>query len=201
MISPLLLRSSRWVSFRVIRLSVARVLHSEPAADSRWQAAYGTGRKSAEERAASRQPRQSALEHLDRQVALAHVAHRQRREGAIRRQVSAQEDRVGFDASLAQGPLEDARRQVHHGERVAHERKGGANDLEVRRLLANGELTDLTARGSRMVGQVRGQPFLELARGGGGDEGGTRARRSHVDQQRRTVGLRARTGQRGSGGQ
>jgi hypothetical protein len=107
MISPLLLRSSRWVSFFVITVIVAPVLQSifvfqEGLNQARRQATGGAGRQDAEQRAARRNPGKLALQDPRAQPPGDQIADRESGESAILAEVGAEHRPSAPDTGVCQ---------------------------------------------------------------------------------------------------
>src|SRR5258705_9326127 len=105
MISPLLLRSSRWVSFFVIKAIVAPVLQSifvfqEGPDQARGQAARSGRRQHAEQRTASRNPPECPLQDLRAQATAGQLANRESGEGTIPVEVGAEHRPRGPEAGI-----------------------------------------------------------------------------------------------------
>jgi hypothetical protein len=85
MISPLLLRSSLWVSFRVIQVSVARVRHwifalQKGSAKGHRQSAGSFRRQDAEQRAPRRYPAKLPLQDTNHETASMKITHHESEE-------------------------------------------------------------------------------------------------------------------------
>jgi hypothetical protein len=117
---PLLLRNSLWVSFRVIKISVARVLRPSVIGEKTLtqvpgKAARRLRRQDAEVGATGRDPGESLLEHGNAETMANEITNRQGSERAVGGQVGAEQRRRGSKASLSECILHAARRQVNDG--------------------------------------------------------------------------------------
>src|SRR3977135_1311071 len=129
MISPLLLRSSRWVSFFVITVIVAPVLQSvfvfqERLGQAKGEAARRSPRQDAEQRTASRDPAECLLQDLRAQTTADQIADRESGEGATLVEVGTEYCPCGAAAAIGEHLLESRRRHVDDGDRVADQRQG-----------------------------------------------------------------------------
>ncbi|HEY2334266.1 MAG TPA: hypothetical protein VGH58_04570 [Solirubrobacterales bacterium] len=75
------------------------------------------------------------------------LVDRERCEGAILVEVGAEHRAGGPDAGLGERLLKPGWRQMDHGDRVACEWQRRAHRRERRRVVRNGEMTGLPARG------------------------------------------------------
>jgi hypothetical protein len=163
--SPLLLRSSLCVSFRVIQLSVARVRRWNFAfqkgfAEASRQTARRPGRENAEQRAPRRHPCERSLQHANEQVALPKLPHDERRERPIDIKIGAEQDAARFDPRDAEKVLEEVRRHGQHSNRVTDERQRRGQALERLRVCRHRQVTCPSSRGRPQLGQVHRQPLL-----------------------------------------
>src|SRR5512146_82273 len=121
MISPLWLRSSLWLSLRVILSTVAPVRRGapEPALDLARGRQAVCRRRQPLQSEARRQPAGRALEHRYAQSSLDQVAGGECRQGALLGQVGAKQRRGGTDARVLEQRAQQRWRQVDDGGRLA----------------------------------------------------------------------------------
>ncbi len=117
----------------------------------------------AEQSAAGRHPGKRLLQHPDGQGALAQLSHRERRQPTIVSEIGAEQDGAGLGFDQAQDILEETRRNVQHGDRLAHKRQRRRDTAESLGLGWNREVTGPTTRGRTQLRQVHGEPLLQLA--------------------------------------
>jgi len=199
--SPLLLRSSLWVSLRVIQLSVARVRRWNFAfqkgfTEVRWQAARRVGRQDAEQRAPGRHPGKRLLQYPDKQIALMELPYHEGRERPLGLEIRAKQDAAGLDARDPQSILEKTGRQVQSGDRLTRQRQHRGQALEPFGIAWHDEVARRSPRGRPQLGQVRRQPLLQLARPAGSHKGRPWRPTADVDEEAGTIGLRVGTGKR-----
>ncbi len=205
MISPLLLRSSLWVSFRVIRPSVARVRRRNFAsqkgfAEARRQSAGSLGWQDAEQRTPGRHPGKRLLEDANREVALPQIAHREREERTIRGEIGAEQCPAGLDPQDPQNILKEDGRDVQRGNRVAHEWQRRRQALERFGITGNREMTRPAARSGPQLRQVHGKPLLQFTGPARSNKSWPWRPATDVDQQAGAIRLRPRAGKRRSSG-
>jgi hypothetical protein len=164
------------------------------------QASRPVGRQGAEQRTPGGHPGKRFLQHPDRQVALAELPDHECRERPVGFEIGAEQDSTGVDSRNPQDLLEQARRRVQHGDRLAHERQHGGQALEGLRVPWHREVARPSPRGDPKLGQVHRQPFLQLARAAGSDQGRPRRAATDVDEEARAIRLRARAGKGGCRG-
>lgn len=127
------------------------------------------------------------------------VACRESGEGAVAGEVGPQHRACDRGTELAQCVLQSGRRQMDDRDRLAQQGQRRAHGLECR-LIGDGEVADLPARGGAQPRQVNRQPLLQLTRSDRCDEGGARRAAADVDQQAGAVGLGAGADERRGGG-
>jgi hypothetical protein len=164
-----------------------------------WQAARRLRRQDAKQRAPSRHPGERSLQDPNREVALVQIAHSEGEERTICSEIGAKQDRPRLDARYPQDVLDEARRNVQHRNRVAHERQRRWQPLESLGIARNREVARPAPRSGSQLRQVHGQPLLQLTRPTRGDQGRPRRAAADVDQQTWAIGLRAGTGKRRGG--
>lgn len=123
------------------------------------------------------------LENRHAKAPLGQVADREGGEGTIAAEVGTEQHPRGIEAGLSQRVLEERRRQVDDGNRLADEGKRGGYRLERRGVAGESEVAGLPARGRAQLRQMSGEPLLQLAGGGGGDQGRPRHPTADVDQE------------------
>lgn len=128
------------------------------------------------------------------------LPHHEGREPPVGFEIGAKQGAAGLDSLDVQNVLEESRRHVQHGDRLAHERQYRGQAFEAFRVPWYREVTRPAPRGRTKVRQVRCQPLLQLARPAGSHQGRSRRTTSDVDQQPGTIWLRARAGKRGCRG-
>ncbi len=166
--SPLLLRSSRWVSLRVIVSNVARVRRcnfslQEGSAQGTRQATRSRGRHRAEQRPPGGDPGERPLEDRHAKATVKQVTDREGRQSAVGVEVGAQQDAGGADAGLPQRILQACRGEVDDDHRLAYERQRRPYRVERARVVIDREMAGLPSRGGSQPRQVGGEPLLELA--------------------------------------
>jgi hypothetical protein len=159
MISPLLLRSSRWVSFFVIKGIVAPVLQSIFVFQERLSQASGQGprsgrRQDAEQRTTGWDPAERLLQDLRAQAPADQIADRERGESAILFEIGSEHRPCEANAGIGKRCLKRRRRQVDDRNRIADQRERSPHVLERFRALRDREVASLPARGGAQLREV-----------------------------------------------
>jgi hypothetical protein len=89
------------------------------------------------------------------------IAHHEGKERAIRGEIGAEQDSTGLNARYLQSVLEKARRQVQHGDRLAHEWQCRWQALEPLGITGDRKMARPTSRSGSQVWHVHGQPLLQ----------------------------------------
>jgi hypothetical protein len=147
----------------------------------------------AEERAPRRHPCQRALQHADAQVALTQLAHDQGGEGPIDSEVGTEQNTADAETGVEEITA-GSRRNVERRDRLADERQDGSNGPVPLLVRIDRQVTGLPPRRCPQGGRVHREPLLQLARPARRDQGRTRRAAADVDQETRSVGLRAGAG-------
>jgi hypothetical protein len=128
------------------------------------------------------------------------LPHHERRECPVGAKVGAEQGAAGLDPPDPQNVLEECRRHVQHGDRLARERQHSGQAFEGLDVTRHREVTRCSPRGHPKLGQVNRQSLLQLTRAAGSHQGWPRRTTADVDEEAGTIRLRARTGKCGRRG-
>jgi hypothetical protein len=97
-------------------------------------------------------PGERSLQYAHRQAALVKLPHREGDQRSVGFKIGAQQDAAGLDSGDSQSSLEEARRQVQHGERLAHKWQHRRQSREAAGVRRDREVTRPSSRCRPNVG-------------------------------------------------
>jgi hypothetical protein len=165
-------------------------------AEARGQAAWRIGGQNPKQSAPGRHPGERLLQHADKQVPLTELPCREGRERPVGFKIGAEQNATGLDSRDPHDFLEECRRHVQHGDRLAHERQRRRQASEGLSVSWHCQVTRPSPRSDPKLGQVHNQPLLQLARAARSHQGRPRRTTADVDEEAGTIGLRAGAGKR-----
>lgn len=165
-------------------------------AEARGQATRRIGRQDTKQSPPGRHPGKRLLQHADRQATQPKLPHRESGERAVGLEIGTEQDAAGLNPLNAQRILEEARRHVQHGERLAHERQHRRQSHQTFDVRGQRQVTRPSPRGRPQLGQVHRQPLLQLACPTGSHQGRPWWATADVDEEAGAIGLRAGAGKR-----
>ncbi len=124
------------------------------------------------------------------------LSHREGGERPLGFEIGAEQDAAALDPRSVQRILEKSRRDVQHGERLAHERQRRGHTVEAFVITWQRQVTRRSPRGGPKLGQVGRQPLLELARSAGRHQGRPRRAAADIEEEPGAIRLRAGAGER-----
>jgi hypothetical protein len=169
-------------------------------AETDGQASGRFGRQDAEQRAPGGYPGERPLQHAHEQTALLKLPDDEGREGVIGVEFSAKQGAPRFDFTDFQNVLESTRWHVQHRDCLTHQWQRRGQALEPFCIRRHCEMTRPSPRGRAQLGQVRRQPLLQLARPARSHQCRPRRATADIDEETRTIQLRAGAGERRGGG-
>jgi hypothetical protein len=160
--------------------------------EASWKAARRIRGQHTEEGAARRHPWQRSLQHPNEQAALAQLAHDQGGEGPVHGEIGAEQNAADVEAGVEK-ITPSSRWNVEHRNRVADERQGSPNALMALLAHIDRQVASLAPRRRPQRGQVHRESLLQFPRPTRRDQSRTRWATADVDQETRSIGLRAGT--------